>query len=170
MRDEYEQELKDLKAKMLKAEKFAEKLPIFAERILQHKFTGEENALKFGERYKKINLGWGINRYFYKDKANITNYRGECCDKYLFNIYINTRHLFDGNDNFGLYESMKGVEVFWTDTMNSTFYVIDETIEIFLENLNTWYLAACESNGKMIRQKKIDAAKEELRKLGVEAA
>lgn len=143
MRKEYAQELKDLKEKMLMAEKFAEKLPIFADIILERKLTGLENGIKFSERYKKIPLNWGINRYLYNDKSNILNYRGEF-DKpiYLFVIYINSCSLFDENENFGLYDAVLNIPIFHRDYSNTTFYVTDENIEALLEVLNVWYIEA----------------------------
>ena len=52
MKDEYLKELKQLKIKMIEAEKFAEKIPVFAGQILDYKYTGNENWIKFGEKYK----------------------------------------------------------------------------------------------------------------------
>ena len=166
MRKEYQQELKELKAKMLKAEKFAEKLPIFADRILEHKFTGEETGINFGSYYKKLYLAWGIKRYFYKDNKNITNCKIDVCDKYLFCIYINTLSLYDQNEDFGLFESLKDVDIFFIDHLNSTFYVTDENIEHLLEALNTWCLVAREEAQSFKKAERIKKARQELIDLG----
>lgn len=167
MRKEYVQELADLKTKMQKAEKFAEKLPIFADLILAGKITGEEDYLKLGSRYKQIYLNWGITRGFYKKGTSreIMNYRGDDYHGYFFSIYINTCSLFDGHNNFGLYDMMKDADIFFIDYSNSTFYVTDENIESFLEALNTWYIQAAEENKKLRALERLEKAQKEVAKL-----
>jgi predicted Zn-dependent protease len=156
MRKEYEDELKALKLKMQKAERFAEKIPCLSKTILENKFTGEEGVLHFGSKYKDIYLAWDINRYFYKNGKNITNYHGDVCDIYLFNIYINTLTLYNRHENFGIYEAMKDVKIFFTDHLNTTFYVTDENIGDFLEAINSWYLKAREDAKVLAKQERIN--------------
>lgn len=147
MRQEYLDELKALEEKMQKAEKFAEKLPVFSEQILRQKLTGGEDWMKYSERYKKIPLIWGINRGFYRHDSNryVMNYpKDKEYSLHLFNVYINSVSLFNTHQEFGLYQYLKDVDIFFADEMNTTFYVTDENIEAFLEALNTWYGDATE--------------------------
>jgi hypothetical protein len=144
MIDQYEKEINELKTKMQKAEDFANKLPLFREKIIRDKMSGESGC-KFGDSYKQIPLNWGINRWDYSGSRskNITNYHGEC-DCFLFSIYINTLTIYDMYENFGLKESIPESSYFFFDAMNTTFYAKDDTIEELLESLNDWYLVAIE--------------------------
>lgn len=152
---DYRKELKEIEAKMKAAAVFAEKLPIFADKIMENRFDGSEEWVEYANRYKDIPLAWGVNRGFYSpdNRRDITNRKGEYTG-YLFNIYVNSINLYDLHEDFNLYESLKGVDIFFTDTSNSTFYVIDENIEPFLEALNVWYLKA----GKEARIVKLQEA------------
>lgn len=140
---DYKKELEELENRMIASEEFAKKLPIFAEVIRKNKLNGTEEWAKYGSKYKDICLAWDINRGFYatSNRRTITNYTG-VYSGYLFNIYVNSYALFDLHNNFNLYESLKNVDIFFADTMNSTFYITDENIEPFLEALNIWYLKA----------------------------
>lgn len=159
MREEYKKELAELKTRMIKAEKFAEKLPVFAEKILGYKYTGEEDNIRFGNYYKKIPLDWGIDRRYYRNSSGryIMNCKKEH-NGFFFCIYINSISLFNRHNLYGLYEALQSVNVFYCDTLNTTFYITDDNIEAFLEALNNWYLAA-------IEQDKISRAAERRAKL-----
>ena len=163
MREEYVKELEDLKTKMGKAEKFAGKIPVFSKDILENKYTGEEPHINFGKYYKEIYFAWGVTRGYYssaKDsKRTITNFRGDYAG-YFFNVYINTLTLYDLHENFGLYESLEEVDIFFTDAMNSTFYITDENIENFLDTLCGWYKNAISK----VKSFKIEQELDELKK------
>ena len=58
LRPEYKQELIDLENKMIEAQKFAEKFPAFADRILEYKWTKEFTG-EIYDRYKGLYFGWG---------------------------------------------------------------------------------------------------------------
>jgi len=164
MREEYVKELNDLKERMIKAEKFSEKLPLFKDQILKNKYTGEENWMQFDKWYKGMYLAWGLNRGFYKkEKDNMTNNKNDYCG-YYFNIYINTLTLYDLHEKFDLYEMLSDVDIFFIDHLNTTFYVSDENIESFLDALNVWYLQAKSKVKKFMAEKKLQEAKEELAK------
>lgn len=167
MRQEYIDELTALKTKMEKAEAFAERLPVFAEHILEYKITGEEDWLKFGDRYKKIPLNWGICRGLYLNGATrkIMNKYTPFKDGHYFSIYINSCSLFDGHNLFDLYKSFDGVEIYHIDSMNSTFYLTDENIEPFLEKLNDWYIRACEQLKEVKEKERIEKLEKELTEL-----
>ena len=144
---------------MEKAEILAEKLPIFSERIIKEKLTGEEGYQNYGESYKKLYLGWGICRAHYSAaRPLIANYKGEPPRCALFGLYINILYLFNTHEKFGLAESVKEVEVFFFDEMNSTFHVTDENIEALLEALNTWFIAAWEQAHIHVAEKEIAEA------------
>lgn len=161
---EFQKELNDLKSKMLKAQKFAEKLQIFSRTILEYKFSGGEHWLEFGKNYKSIYLAWGIRRGFFDSNSDrrISNCKADH-QEYLFSIYINSLSLFDTHHNFGLYEALKGVDIFFSDVLNTTFYVKDEHIEHFLNTLNDWYLDARKQNVFLREQERIEKAEKELK-------
>lgn len=137
---QYQDELKALKEKMAGAEKFAEKIPLFRQFILDNKLDGTEDSVKFASSYKQIYFHWGLHRARFKSGTyrTITNYTGEH-DKYLFRVYINTLALFDTHEKFGLDDIPEKSTVFFFDKLNTTFYVEDGHIEGFLEALNDWY-------------------------------
>ena len=142
---EYEDEIERTKEIMLKAQTFAEKLPVFSKQIIEGKITGESYWIDFGKSYKKLYLGWGIKRGYYKNGGDrqITNCRARY-DGFYFSIYVNCYSLFDVHQDFGLVEATKKLDVFFFDYMNSTFYVTDENIEPLLETLNEWCIQAFE--------------------------
>jgi hypothetical protein len=166
LREQYKKELKDLKEKMLKAESFAKKIPVFEDLIIENKYTEDRGSLDFGRQYKKIPLDWRIRRFSYKgDRAKyICNYKGEC-NEHLFNIYINTVSLFDEHNKFNLYDYIKDEDVFFIDRLNTTFYVRDCQIGDFLEKINNWYVEAIEKLKEFQKDKKIKELKKELDKL-----
>lgn len=149
---------------MEEAEKFAEKLPIFSKEILAHKFTGNEEWIKFGGQYKKIPLDWGICRGLYQTGSRrvVTNYDKGSYTEFLFNIYLNSCSLFDCHCNFGLEEAIATLDIFFFDEINSTIYATDKQIEPLLEALNNWYIKAVEENLKLRQQKRIEQAKKEM--------
>ncbi len=75
--------------------------------------------------------------------------------------------------NFNLYESLEGVDIFFTDTSNTTFYVTDENIEAFLDALSEWHAKAkneawaCRLRRSIKEaQEKIKTCEEQLKELG----
>lgn len=169
MIDIYKKELKELKERMEKAEKFANKVPVFKDKIIEKKLTGEENYIDFGSRYKDIYLAWGIKRCNYISGTNrtITNYDNNDYNVYVFSIYFNSLDLFgDGiYNNFGLEKIRDKVKVFFYDEINSTYYVEDEHIEEFLEEVNKWYLEAKKQVTKYRNEQEIKKLKEKLAEL-----
>lgn len=168
MREEYQRELEKLKDRMIKAEVFAKKVPIFKNLILDEKISGEEDYLRFDTHYKSIPLGWGINRGLYKRESTrkVTNYdKNDNYNGYLWVIYINTLTLYDNHNKFGLYKATEPLNLFFFDKINSTFYATDEQIEPLLETLNTWYLEVMSTIGEFRRQENIKSLREKLKKL-----
>lgn len=163
MRKKYIEELERLKIRMSEAEEFAEKLPIFEKQIIDNKYTGNEDFIRFGDKYKDIQLN--IGRGFYKSgtSRNITNYHGKTYAKFLFCIDINFYSLFGcHNYNFNLENVVKNISVFFFDKFNSTFYATDEQIIFLLEALNDWYITAKKENSILLRDKKKKEAKKQL--------
>lgn len=137
----YKEELKVLKYKMQKAEKFSKKLPIFSETILDRKLSGDEPWIQFGDGYKNLHCNWGINRGLFESGTNreVTNYSGKPYKEYLFCVYINTLTLYNSHEKFGLEKIQEGIPLFFYDIWNSTFYATDSQIEALLDALCAWY-------------------------------
>lgn len=168
---QYEDELKALKKKMVGAEKFAEKIPVFQQFILDNKLDGTEDSVKFANSYKRIYFHWGLHRARFKSGTirTITNYFKGDYDKHLFRVYINTLTLYDSHEEFGLEKVLDKSTVFFFDEMNTTFYVEDEHIEGFLEALNDWYVDAIANLEQHKKDEEIRELEERLSKLkGVE--
>jgi hypothetical protein len=169
MNEIYKKELNELRAKMQKAEVFADKLPMFSSMILEHKYTADAVWLDFGKRYKDIYLGWGIKRGLYTSGTNrcVTNLRDDH-NGYYFSIYINSISLFDVHHNFGLYEAVSDLDVFFIDRLNSTFYVTDENIGQLLDCLSSWYVKARVELKKYNIQKEVEETEKKLERLKAE--
>lgn len=151
---EYKQELEDLEMIMIEAQKFAEKLPVFSKQILRNKFT-ENFTGKMETSYDGLYYGWGINRYFYDKKENITNYRESIKPQYLWSVYINQYSLFGDNyTDTGIDDVCKPLDLFFYDVLNTTFYATDEQIVPLLDALSAWYKEAKEINAQFAKDKK----------------
>lgn len=167
MRQEYKDELAALKSRMEQAELFAEKLPIFKDKILEKKLCENDSSIDFGNCYKKLYLRWGIKRFFFSEKLKIvpTNYNGTFKDQFLFKIYVNSLSLYDSHENYDLNKIPDHVDVFFYDNLNTTFYLTDSQIENFLNALNAWYLSARDKEQQAKNKKKIEKLKKELSQL-----
>ena len=166
MIQQYEDELKALKIKMVGAEKFAKKVPVFRQFILSNKIDGTEENVRFADGYKGIRFHWGLNRARFKSGTSrtITNYKGDY-DKHLFKVYINTLTLFDTHEEFGLEKVLEKSTVFFFDDLNTNFYVEDEHIEGFLEALNDWYVDAIANLEQYKKDEEIRELEERLSRL-----
>lgn len=154
LRDEYKQELADLEHKMIEAQKFAEKFPAWSENILANKFTDEFTG-QIASTYKGLYYPWGIKRFFYRERDNVTNYRGDFTPQYLWNLYINQLSIFGDNyADTGVYEIHNSVDVFFFDHLNTTFYATDEQIIPLLDALSVWYEKAKAINDEFRKEKK----------------
>jgi hypothetical protein len=134
----YMEELRVLKEKMLNAQKFAERFPAFSEKILANKFTHEFTG-QIADSYKGLYFGWGIKRWFYREKQNIINFHGCLEPQYLWNIYINQVSLFDQYRDTGLYDIARSIDLFFFDHLNTTFYATDDQLIPLLDALADWY-------------------------------
>lgn len=164
MIEKYKKEIEDLMIKMRDAEDFSKKIPVFAENIIDNKLTGKEEWVKYGERYKQIPLGWGINRGLYDPmlRRTVSNYKDSEYVGYLWNIYVNTVSIFDDHYHVGLAEIAQKIPLFFFDSLNSNFYATDYQIEALLEELNNWYETAKVEVQKKKNQEKIDKANKDI--------
>lgn len=162
---QYEQELADLKNKMIGAQKFAEKFPAFEKQIIEGKMTKETTG-KISSEYKGLYYPWGINRWLYTKKENITNYRDEFEPQYLWNIYINQISIF-GEDytDTGIHDIKNNLDLFFYDVLNTTFYATDDQIIPLLDALAVWYEAAKPINDEHRKDKKKRELMAQLEKL-----
>jgi len=160
---EYQDKVDQLIEKLIKAQEFANKLPIFKDYIIKNEII-ESNWNKLGDRYKSIYLSWGINRGRYSSDSGrtVTNMKGEY-DEILTNVYINSLNLYNRYDKYGL-DILKEL-VFFYDELNTTFYIKDEQLESFFEALNEWYLDAREEAKKDFDREKIEKLQKELERL-----
>lgn len=166
--EKYLKELEELEIRMIGAELFAEKFPYFKDQILDEKLTDSDHYIKFNSKYKDLYLSWGINRRYHKTARDLTNYydKQAIIESHLTDIYVNTLTLYDMHDNFGLYDITDKCDVYYIDHVNSTFYLKDDQLIDFLDNLNEWYLKAKSEAKKVKLAKKKARLEAELAKLG----
>ena len=144
MRAEYELQLKELKEKMIKAEAFAVRCPVFSKKILGEIITGEECFVKFAPTYKSLSTYSGIARYLCTvspDNRVIDNDK-DGRKMHLYPIYINTLVEYNSQSKYGLDNIHKNIPVFFYDSLNSTFYCTDEELEGLLNALDNWKQSA----------------------------
>ena len=163
----YIDELNALTSRMLEAEEFAERLPLFKNYILKNKITNTgRNVTQLGDKVLDVYLGQIVYLYNYSKtlKGTPTNYRGEPIEVPLIVFYINRYSMFgdDFYDNIDkeLDESVDDL-VYFDDSINSKYYVTEENLEEFCSKLSIWYNNAIEKNKQYsIEQKKIRLQKE----------
>ena len=162
---QYEDELEALKKKMIRAEKFAERIPYFRQFILDKKLDGTEEGVTFATSYKRISFYWDLYRMRFNSVTNrIANYEGNY-DKHLFRLHLNTLTLYDSHEKFGLEKILEKSNVFFFDGWNTTFYIEDEHIEEFLEALNAWYVEALAQLNQHRKDEEIRTLENKLAKL-----
>lgn len=166
MRKEYREILKKLETRLIKAEAFAKRVPVFANIILERKLTGEEDYEEYAKSYKTLYCAWGINRGFFDSKSdrNISNYEGEY-SAYLFHIYINTLVIYDSYAKFGLDEICEKVDLFFYDGSNNTFYATDDQIGSLLDALAEWKEEAVKKIGPHKKQKELEKLRKQVAEL-----
>lgn len=163
--EDYKKELKELEQRMIDAEAFAEKLPFFKKQIIKNKFTEDDFHINFGSSFDDIYAHWDITRRTYKAKE-LTNYvdsfRGT---KKLFKVYINSYSFYDLPNNFGIEDYLTTDLFFYKDSLNSSYYVEDKTIEKFMYKFIEWRKNAIELAKDFKKQAKINALKKDLEEL-----
>ena len=156
LHDVHKEEITQLAKKMEKCYYFSQNFTsdFIKNIIIEQKYTWEEYQQNFWNYYKWMPLAWGIKRlHFHSDenmyKWHITNYNKPYNEK-LFCIYVNTYNLFDDVYRDWLEELSPRLWVFFYDSSNTTFYILDWWIEGFLDALVEWY----EKAKKVIKEKK----------------
>ena len=163
----YIDELNALTSRMLEAEEFAERFPLFKNYILKNKITNTgRNVTQLGDKVLDVYLGQIVYLYNYSKtlKGTPANYRGEPIEVPLIVFYINRYSMF-GDDFYDeiikeLDESVENL-VYFYDSINSKYYVIEDNLEEFCSKLSIWYNNAIEKNKQYsIEKKKIRLQKE----------
>jgi hypothetical protein len=145
-----------------KCTEFADKIPLFADRIILSEATGEF-YFKLADRYKETYFAWGIN--WQVNKA-INHPKKLPMPQGLVNIYINCYHIF-GEDvysetNASVNKLATEIECYYYDDSNSSFYFLPEQLEAGLEKINDWYVTTKGSIDSILKQKKIAKLQAEL--------
>ena len=153
--------------KMLEAEEFAERFPLFKNYILKNKITNTgRNVTQLGEKVLDVYIGQEIRLCNYSKtlKGTPTNYRGEPIEVPLIVFYINRYSIFG---DYFYEEIIKELDayvydlVYFYDSINSKYYVTEENLEEFCSKLSIWYNNVIEKNKQYsIEQKKIRLQKE----------
>ena len=152
--------------RMLEAEEFAERLPLFKDYILKNKINNKNMVAQLGEKVLDVYLGQAIRLYNYSEiyLGTPINYNGKPISIPLIVFYVNEYSMF-GDDFYDeiikdLDESVKDL-VYFYDSINSKYYVTEENLEEFCDKLSIWYNNAIEKNKQYsIEQKKIRLQKE----------
>ena len=165
----YQEELDEMKARMIKSQELAERFPCFEKNILNNKTQENGNHYSLGDKYKNLYLGWGVNVVRYdatnaeQQKRYMTNFTGEHDGGMFVNIYINTYSLYDSHVQYGLEELAK--EVFYYDKSNSTFYIEPDKLCAFMPKLLDWYDNAIKENCKESKELEKQRLKDKLEAL-----
>lgn len=159
----YIDELNALTSRMLEAEEFAERLPLFKDYILKNKiYDIKRNTLPLGEKVLDVYFGQMI--YFYNLGMELTNYKHNPIEIPLVVFYINRYSMF-GDDFYDNIDKELDASVddlvYFYDSINSKYYVAEENLEEFCSKLSIWYNNAIDKNKQYsIDKKKIRLQKE----------
>ena len=162
----YIDELNALTIRMLEAEEFAERLPLFKDYILKNKINTNHTISHLGEKVLDVYIGQAICLCNYSEnfKGTPTNYNGKPISIPLVVFYINRYSMF-GDDFYDNIDKELDASVddlvYFYDSINSKYYVTEENLEEFCDKLSIWYNNAIEKNKQYsIEQKKIRLQKE----------
>jgi hypothetical protein len=118
---------------------FAEKLPLFANDIIELTEDGEM-FFKLASHYKGVYFAWGINWYVNKP-SNFPDER--VYEPGVVNVYLNGHSLFGETlSDFAHQELGKvvtGIKCYFYDNLNSTFYFKPDEVEEGLDKIAEWY-------------------------------
>ena len=156
--------------RMLEAEEFAKRLPLFKDFILKNKINNKNMVAQLGEKVLDVYLGQAIRLYNYSEtfKGTPTNYNGKPISIPLVVFYVNKYSMF-GDDFYDeiikdLDESVKDL-VYFYDSINGKYYIAEENLEEFCNKLSIWYNLALYENRKFVAQKKKEKLLKELKNL-----
>ena len=156
--------------RMLEAEEFAKRLPLFKDFILKNKINNKNMVAQLGEKVLDVYLGQAIRLYNYSEiyLGTPINYNGKPISIPLIVFYVNEYSMF--GDNFydeiikDLDESVKDL-VYFYDSINGKYYVTEENLEEFCNKLSIWYKLALAKNKQFLAQKKKEKLLKELKNL-----
>ena len=162
----YIDELNALTSRMLEAEEFAERLPLFKDYILKNKINTNHTISHLGEKVLDVYINQAIRLCNYSEnfKGTPTNYNGKPISIPLVVFYINRYSMF-GDDFYDNIDKELDASVddlvYFYDSLNSKYYVTEENLEEFCSKLSIWYNNAIDKNKQYsIEQKKIRLQKE----------
>ena len=156
--------------RMLEAEEFAKRLPLFKDFILKNKINNKNMVAQLGEKVLDVYLGQAIRLYNYSEiyLGTPINYNGKPISIPLIVFCINRYSMFgdDFHDEIikELNESVKDL-VYFYDSINGKYYVTEENLEEFCNKLSIWYNLALYENRKFVAQKKKEKLLKELKNL-----
>ena len=155
-----------LTSRMLEAEEFAERLPLFKDYILKNKINTNHTISHLGEKVLDVYIGQAIRLCNYSEnfKGTPTNYNGKPISIPLVVFYINRYSMF-GDDFYDNIDKELDASVddlvYFYDSINSKYYVTEENLEEFCSKLSIWYNNAIDKNKQYsIEKKKIRLQKE----------
>jgi len=151
------------KREYVKVTKFAELLPMYAEKIIQDEAAGEE-YYQLASKHGKLYCAWGINW----QTNTPTNYPEEKHSQVGFvNVYINCMSLFGDNCYKFAHEELAKtpIKVHFYDSWNTTFYFLPEEAQEGLNLLEKWFVethSKCDTYLKGERRKELEKELAEL--------
>ena len=175
----YEDELNELKERMIKAEEFANRVPAFAEIIIDRKYTGEENWIDFGYEINgvvfdsRIHYGHFVSclsqinenaRYRPGNPRRIENL-DEDHDEFLFAIGINPYIGSDRLDTYGIENIQNEVDVFFFDEVFFLFYVKPEHLNDFVTAIDKWKKNAQIKHAELSKEQEIAQLEAKIKEL-----
>ena len=167
----YIDELNALTSRMLEAEEFAERFPLFKNYILKNKITNTgRNVTQLGDKVLDVYIGQEIRLCNYSEnfKGTPTNYNGKPISIPLIVFYINRYSMF-GDDFYDNIDKELDASVddlvYFYDSINNKYYVTEENLEEFCSKLSIWYKLALAKNKQFVAQKKKEKLLKELKNL-----
>ena len=161
--------LEKYKKSFLEAEDLINRFPFAKDNIVCSAISGNTWLGNLGNEYKnnkgRIYLHFDIRRIFYGDQIP-TNYTNEVpINSFLTEVYVNICSLFGDNGWRVASTFIPKNKVFYADTINSTFYMKDDELIPFLDELLNWYLEEKVKVSQKLKEKEIYETEEKLKKL-----
>jgi hypothetical protein len=134
------EKLKQTRIKYAKVSAIAERIPLFAENIINNEIDGDSYC-RLADRFGQLYCAWGINWQTYRP-LNYPEARG-FPGAYVV-VYINAMALFP-EDCYHFATTELGkilplIKVDYYDNLNSTFYFLPEEVDEGLQKLEAWYI------------------------------
>ena len=175
----YEDELNELKERMIKAEEFSNRVPAFAEFIINRKYTGEENWIDFGHEINGVvfdsRIHYGRFVGYASQQNEHTHYRpgnprrienlNEDHDEFLFAIGINPYIGSDRLETYGIEKIQNEVDVFFFDEDFFLFYVEQEHLNEFVAAIDKWKKNAQIKYSELTKEQEIAKLESKIKEL-----